>query len=357
MLELVAKKSFFRPGPTSRPRLFALGLLVVVLSSLGLTVSAHAAAATADDLEHYVHELVNGHRATLGLTPLALIPEISDIARVHSRDMATGRVARAHAGADARAEKISNSIPCRGFGENVAAINQGGEGGEGAAAVSGWLQSPGHRRNIEGSYDLAGIGIARSEDGTYFFTQLFVTPATHSSPAPPPAPEPAHSTEAQPPPAEVDAAPSLFAQLAWALLGLAWELWGFAVDLYDLAWDLLFGLAWALFAPVPAEPPPALAVDPPAVTPAAVPLPAPEPAHSTVAHPTPIAVDPPPHSGVPGLPGPLAPPAAALRVPQTYGSRPAYNYKPPSRNHRPEKDPRGRPGRRRTTDGWVQKLE
>ena len=380
MLELVAKKSFFRPGPTSRPRLFALGLLVVVLSSLGLTVSAHAAAATADDLEHYVHELVNGHRATLGLTPLALIPEISDIARVHSRDMATGRVARAHAGADARAEKISNSIPCRGFGENVAAINQGGEGGEGAAAVSGWLQSPGHRRNIEGSYDLAGIGIARSEDGTYFFTQLFVTPATHSSPAPPPAPEPAHSTEAQPPPAEVDAAPSLFAQLAWALLGLAWELWGFA-------WDLLFGLAWALFAPAPAEPPaPALAVDPPAVTPAAVslpspepgpsiaappsalavdppaapaavPLPAPEPAHSTVAHPTPIAVDPPPHSGAPALPGPLATPAAALRVPQTYGSRPAYNYKPPSRNHRPEKDPRGRPGRRRTTDGWVQKLE
>ena len=251
MKYLVAKKSFFRPGPTSRPRLFALGLLVVVLSSLGLTVSAHAAAATAAALELYVHELVNEHRTTLGLTPLALIPEISDIARVHSRDMATGRVARGHAGADARAEKISNSIPYRGFGENVAAINQGGEGGEGAAAVSGWLQSPGHRRNIEGSYDLAGIGIARSEDGTYFFTQLFVTPATHSSPVPLPTPEPAHSTEAQPPPAEVDAAPSLFAQLAWALLGLAWELWGFAVDLYDLAWDLLFGLAGALFAPAP----------------------------------------------------------------------------------------------------------
>ena len=378
MLELVAKKSFFRPGPTSRPRLFALGLLVVVLSSLSLTVSAHAAAATAAALELYVHELVNGHRATLGLKPLALIPEISDIARVHSRDMATGRVAFSHVGFDGRGAEISKSIPYRTFAENVA-MNYGLRT-PGATAVSGWLQSPGHRRNIEGSFDLTGIGIVRSEDGTYFFTQLFMIPSATTAAAPPPTPEPAHSTEAQPPPAEVDAAPSLFAQLAWALFSLAW-------DLFDLAWELLFDLAWALFAPAPPEPPaPAIAVDPPAVTPAAVPLPslepgpsiaappsalavdppaapaavplpAPEPAHSTVAHPTPIAVDPPPHSGVPALPGPLATPAAALRVPQTYGSRPASNYQPPSRTHRPEKDPRGRPGRRRTTDGWAQKLE
>ena len=370
MKYLVAKKSFFRPGPTSRPRLFALGLLVVVLSSLGLTVSAHAAAATAAALELYVHELVNEHRTTLGLTPLALIPEISDIARVHSRDMATGRVAFSHVGFDGRGAEISKSIPYRTFAENVA-MNYGLRT-PGVAAVGGWLESPGHRRNIEGSFDLTGIGIVRSEDETYFFTQLFMIPSATTAAAPPPAPEPAHSTEAQPPPAEVDAAPSLFAQLAWALFSLAW-------DLFDLAWDL--------FASAPPEPPaPAIAVDPPAVTPAAVPLPspepspsiaappsalavdppaapaavplpAPEPAHSTVAHPTLIAVDPPPHSGVPALPGPLATPAAALRVPQTYGSRPAYNYQPPSRNHRPEKDPRGRPGRRRTTDGWVQKLK
>ena len=343
MLERVVKKSFFRPGPPSRPRLFAVGLLLVVLSSLGLTVSASLASASVTERELSVHRLVNEHRAAQGLTPLALSPEISAIARVHSEDMASGRAAGGHAGADARVERISHSIPYREFGENVAAINQGGEG---EAAVSGWLQSPGHRSNIEGSFDLTGIGIARSEDGTYFFTQLFVTPATHSSPVPLPTPEPAHSPEAQPPPAEVDAAPSLFAQLAWALLGLAWELWGFAVD-------LLWGLAGDLFAP--AAPP--LAVDPPAVTPPAVPPPVPQPAHSPGAHPTPIAVDPPPHSSAPVLPGPLAPPAAPPRVPQTYGSRPAYNYKPPSRNHRPEKDPRRRPGRRRTMDGWVQKLE
>ena len=390
MLELVAKKSVFRPGPTSRPRLFALGLLVVVLSSLGLTVSAHAAAAPAAALEHYVHELVNGHRTTLGLTPFALIPEISDIARVHSRDMATGRLAFSHVGLDGRAAEISKSIPYRAFSENIAFNN--GLRTPGMAAVGWWLESPGHRRNIEGSFALTGIGIARTEDGTYFFTQLFVNPAPSPSvtvdppavPAsvPPPAPEPAHSTEAQPPPAEVDAAPSLFAQLAGALLSLAGAL-------FDLAWDLLFGLAGALFAPAPPAPhAPAIAVDPPAATPAAVPLPAPEPAHSTEAQSPPAEVDPPPQGGVPPLAGPLAAPAA-LTVPPTLATppndppppaptarkrkpirspiartpaappqtiRPAVSYNIHPRR-RPEKDPRGRPGRRRTTDGWVQKLE
>ncbi len=400
MLELVAKKLFFRPGPTSRPRLFAIGLLLVVLSSLGLTGATYATERIGD-LEHYIHRLVNDHRGSLGLKPLAFSPEIAEIARRHSQNMAAGRVEYGHGGIESRRHAVRSFIRQKGNAENVHTIrNHPSPAVIGQEAVADWLDSPGHRRHIEGDYHLTGIGVARAADGRYYLTQFFVrtggahpkasahaAAATHSSPVPLPTPEPTHSTEAQPPPAEVDAAPSLFAQLAWALLGLAWDLWGFAVDLYDLAWDLLLGLAWALFAPVPAEPPaPAIAVDPPAVTPAAVPLPspepgpsiaappsalavnppaapaavplpAPEPAHSTVAHPTPIAVDPPPHSGVPALPGPLATPAAALRVPQTYGSRPAYNYKPPSRNHRPEKDPRGRPGRRRTTDGWVQKLE
>ena len=360
MLELVAKKSVFRPGPTSRPRLFALGLLVVVLSSLGLTVSAHAAAAPAAALEHYVHELVNGHRTTLGLTPLALIPEISDIARVHSRDMATGRVAFSHVGLDGRAAEISKSIPYRAFSENIAFNN--GLRTPGMAAVGWWLESPGHRRNIEGSFALTGIGIARTEDGTYFFTQLFVNPAPSPSvtvdppavPAsvPPPAPEPAHSTEAQPPPAEVDAAPSLFAQLAGALFSLAGAL-------FDLAWDLLFGLAGALFAPAPPAPhAPAIAVDPPpqgGVPPLAGPLAA--PAALTV--PPTLATppnDPPPPAPTARKRKPIRSPIARTPAapPQTIRPAVSYNIHP---RRRPEKDPRGRPGRRRTTDGWVQKLE
>ena len=172
MLERVAKKSFFHPGPTARPRLFALGLLVVVLSSPALTVSAHADSQRPAALEHYVHRLVNDHRVALGLTPLALSPEISEIARHHSRDMATRRVRFGHGGMALRREKIANFIFSKGEGENVAAI--GPRPRVAPVVVFNWLQSPGHRRNMEGSYHLTGIGVTRAADGMYYFTQLFV---------------------------------------------------------------------------------------------------------------------------------------------------------------------------------------
>ena len=41
-------------------------------------------------------------------------------------------------------------------------------------SLSDWLHSQHHRENIEGRFDVTGVGIARSRDGTYFFTQLFV---------------------------------------------------------------------------------------------------------------------------------------------------------------------------------------
>jgi uncharacterized protein YkwD len=36
------------------------------------------------------------------------------------------------------------------------------------------LRSPHHLENIEGSYNLTGVGIVRAKDGTFYYTQLFV---------------------------------------------------------------------------------------------------------------------------------------------------------------------------------------
>ena len=35
------------------------------------------------------------------------------------------------------------------------------------------LYSPGHRKNMEGQFNLTGIGCARGKDGVFYFTQLF----------------------------------------------------------------------------------------------------------------------------------------------------------------------------------------
>ena len=42
-----------------------------------------------------------------------------------------------------------------------------------AQAMDAWLESEGHRENIEGAFDLTGIGMIENEDGAYFFTQIF----------------------------------------------------------------------------------------------------------------------------------------------------------------------------------------
>ena len=44
-----------------------------------------------------------------------------------------------------------------------------------AVAVQGWLHSPHHLENIAGEYDHTGVGVARAADGTFYYTQLFVS--------------------------------------------------------------------------------------------------------------------------------------------------------------------------------------
>ena len=174
---------------------FAVRFIVIFLSSLGFVASALVTFATAADLEHRVHRLVNEHRVSRGMKPLVFDPEISAIARRHSRDMASGRVGFGHGGIESRRQEIVAFIAQAGVGENVAMVPKRSSRA-GSAAVSNWLESPGHRRNIEGSYDLTGVGIAQGPAGEYYFTQLFVrtpsyrpeavgsdTPYTRSVPA------------------------------------------------------------------------------------------------------------------------------------------------------------------------------
>ena len=197
--------------------IFAVRFIVGFLSSLGLTASTLVTCVAAADLEHYVHRLVNEHRTAQGLSPLAFNPEISTIARRHSRDMATGRVGYGHGGFDGRRRAVAAIVPLRSFGENVAWSQAAGvdrlpgegsqRGREGKVSMSqtaaanyiveGWLSSPNHRKNIESSdYELAGVGVAQGPGGEYYFTQLFVraksdypgtyesdTPYTRSTPA------------------------------------------------------------------------------------------------------------------------------------------------------------------------------
>jgi uncharacterized protein YkwD len=41
-------------------------------------------------------------------------------------------------------------------------------------ALAHWLASPVHRKNLEGPFELAGVGAGRGMDGSLYLTQIFV---------------------------------------------------------------------------------------------------------------------------------------------------------------------------------------
>lgn len=123
-------------------------------------------------LEGEVLALVNRHRAERGLPALRNDARIADVARRHSATMAARRRLD-HDGFDARAAEIGRFLPLAGMAENVALDSRPDVA---RSAVQGWIASPGHRANIEGSFRVTGVGIARAADGVWYFTQIFVQP-------------------------------------------------------------------------------------------------------------------------------------------------------------------------------------
>lgn len=122
-------------------------------------------------LEQSVHQKINAYRASRSLPALALNATLSHVARIHSQNMASGSVPFGHEGFDARVQTLSQTFTFRSVGENVS-YNQGYSDPV-AVAVNGWLNSPGHLNNIVGAFNLTGIGVARNNNGEYFFTQIF----------------------------------------------------------------------------------------------------------------------------------------------------------------------------------------
>lgn len=124
--------------------------------------------------ENEIFALVNQHRAAMSpaTAALAMHDIITQQARRHSEEMAAGAAPFNHDGFTERVAAISTVLRVSTAGENIA-MNQG-YSEPAAQAMNGWLNSPPHKANIEGAYTHTGIGIAKSGNGAYYFTQIFV---------------------------------------------------------------------------------------------------------------------------------------------------------------------------------------
>ena len=124
-------------------------------------------------IELEVLRLTNAYRSSRSLAPLREAPTLALLARGHSSDLARrGPTHVDHLGLRSRFERASESISLTAFSENVARMGRK-RPRPANWVVESWVASGVHRKNIEGDYDLVGVGVFLREDGYYFFTQIF----------------------------------------------------------------------------------------------------------------------------------------------------------------------------------------
>lgn len=128
-------------------------------------------------LEHQAFDLINKKRRENGLQPLVWSDQLETVAKVHSDNMAEYKFF-SHKGLDNK--YVSDRADAahvgtwRAIGENIA-VNRGYSDPVGFA-VELWLESAGHRRNLlDSNWKESAIGVSVAEDGSYYFTQVFLT--------------------------------------------------------------------------------------------------------------------------------------------------------------------------------------
>ena len=128
-----------------------------------------------ESLEQQCLDEVNRVRKRNGLQRLVLLEELLPVAREYSRRMAEDRFF-SHNDPEGRSvkERIEEAdIKWRMVGENLAYST--GHVNPVAASLHGWMGSPGHRANIlEPNFTLTAIGVWIRDDGTVYFTEIFL---------------------------------------------------------------------------------------------------------------------------------------------------------------------------------------
>ncbi len=120
-------------------------------------------------------ELTNAQRTQNGMRALQYSPLLGQAAQLHAEDMARNDFFD-HTGSDG--SSISQRISRTGYsliavGENIYYQNPQGNPVD---AVVGWMNSPGHRRNIlDSSFTEVGFGYA-TDGNNHYFVQVFAAP-------------------------------------------------------------------------------------------------------------------------------------------------------------------------------------
>jgi uncharacterized protein YkwD len=113
-------------------------------------------------------KLINDYRVSIGLNALEKINHISFKCEEHNKYMIENNVVD-HNDFTSRSNNIVSVLGAKKVGENVAYNYKTSE-----AALRAWLDSPGHKANIEGDYTHFGIAVTTdASTGKKYYTNIF----------------------------------------------------------------------------------------------------------------------------------------------------------------------------------------
>jgi uncharacterized protein YkwD len=113
-------------------------------------------------------KLVNQHRNSIGKADLVMDSTIWRFAKEHTQyQIEQGLIS--HDNFSDRMNELGALIAWSGAAENVAMGYTDAQ-----SVVTGWLNSAGHKANIEGDYSLTGVCALKDNNGVYYYTQIFI---------------------------------------------------------------------------------------------------------------------------------------------------------------------------------------
>ena len=154
----------------------SLALIFTIVSLTSCSSESEGVNEPVESAKSYTHnanelellDKVNEYRVSIGLNPLEIIEHISYKSSEHNNYMLATQTVT-HEGFDQRKENLQNVLGAFRVGENVAFAYATAQ-----STVNAWINSPGHKANLEGDYTHFGASIRMDDQGRKYYTNMFI---------------------------------------------------------------------------------------------------------------------------------------------------------------------------------------
>lgn len=131
------------------------------------TIDVNLAKETNWELADSILLLINEHRASLGYPAIRRDQQYASAYAVEHTKYMIEKARISHDNFEIRKQALKTR------GAQLVSENVAYGYPTAASVVHAWLNSPGHRRNIESDYTHSGFGVIADEKGNYYFTNIF----------------------------------------------------------------------------------------------------------------------------------------------------------------------------------------